>query len=230
MMKKSVTPIGKTNITLTAQVQERIREAILENTLPPGSRINQQQLADDLGVSIVPVREALKGLEAEGLVKIVPRRGVFITEISLTDLDELYEARRIIEGEAIYRAVDHLTEDDFLLLEALAAKMRQATAENDFATFMDLNREFHMHIYVVAANRYLYDTITSLWERSELYRYRYVLVERNATTIHEEHTAIIKACRDHDKDLARYLAREHIHHTQAGMHLQLKSETEEVKE
>ncbi len=223
-MSKPMTPIEGSHKTLAAQVNERIREAILKQTLKPGVRIDQMQLARDLNVSLVPVREALKSLEVEGLVHIVPRRGAFVTEISLNDLDDLYFARKVIEGELIYHAVPHLKEQDYVDLQALNVEMRAATDAGDVAGFMDRNRQFHMRIYEALDNSHLLGVVNQLWERSELYRYRYMFILRNASTIHAEHDAILSACRAGDRPRARELAINHIGSTQEGLHQQLKAE------
>lgn len=223
-MSKALSPIEDSRRTLAAQVAERIRQAILTQTLPPSSRINQYQLAEDLQVSLVPVREALKTLEAEGLVTITPRRGAFVTEISLDDLDELYFARKLIEGEAMALACEHLTEHDFTILRSIIDEMRAATAGDDIHAFMQYNRDFHMHIYSATRNRYLFQVIETLWDRSELYRYRYMFVLHNADVIHQDHEEIFAACQSRDVERARQLAQNHIWHTRNGIHQQLASE------
>lgn len=217
-MSRALPPIEVSRRTLAAQVAERIRLAILNHTLLPGSRINQHQLAEDLEVSLVPVREALKTLEAEGLVTINPRRGAFVTAISLDDLDELYAARQFIEGEAIRLATPRLNEDDFAVLRTMIAEMQRMTDQNEIAEFMRLNRAFHMHIYRAMGNRHLYHVVDTLWERSELYRYRYMFVIRNAESIHQEHLAIYDALVRRDAESASALAREHIRHTRNGLY------------
>ncbi len=221
MVSKSLIPIEDNRRTLAAQVVERIRQAILDQSLPPGSRINQYKLAEDLKVSLVPVREALKELEAEGLVSITPRRGAFVTEISFDDLDELYYARRLLEGEAIALACRRLTDSDFITLAEMIETMKASTDQGAIHPFMQQNRAFHMHIYSAADNRYLYQIIENLWERSELYRYRYMFVLRNADVIHREHSEILNACRAGDAERGRQLIHEHIWHTRNGIHAHL---------
>src|SRR5689334_14522908 len=93
-----IAPIEDNKKTIAGLVLERIRDAILNATLSPGSRIDQRKLAADLNVSIVPVREALKKLEGEGFVQIIPRRGAFVTQTSISDMEDLYFARAAIEG------------------------------------------------------------------------------------------------------------------------------------
>jgi DNA-binding GntR family transcriptional regulator len=225
MIPKSFVPIADTRRTLAAQVQEQIRQAILKQTLKPGERIDQNKLADELQVSMAPIREALKGLEAEGLVMIQPRRGAFVVEISLTDMDNLYFTRRLIEGEAIYHAVPLLTDADFNALDEMIAAMRQATTENHISTYIALNHEFHVRIYSVLDNPHLLQVIQTLWERSELYRFRYMFMTRDTESIHKEHEAIVEACRQRNQNLAKERAQEHIYLTQRGLHDQLKGDS-----
>ncbi|MBI5928823.1 MAG: GntR family transcriptional regulator [Chloroflexi bacterium] len=210
--------------TLSLQVQERIREAIMQRLLKPGQRIDQNKLAEDLQVSLVPVREALKGLEAEGLVTIIPRRGAFVTEISLSDLDDLYFARALVEGETIAHAVDRMGEFDFARLHELIHLMQEATSRQHIKEFMELNREFHLTIYRVLNNEHLLQAIVTLWDRSELYRYRYMFVLRNADVVHEEHREILAACEARDAAHAKELAVRHIQHTQQGLKAKIAEE------
>src|SRR5207247_6020739 len=100
MRQARIEPIEDNKKTIAGLGLERIRDAILSSTLTAGSRIDQGKLASDLNVSIVPVREALKKLETEGFVHIVPRRGAFVTQTSISDLEDLYFARAEIEGQA----------------------------------------------------------------------------------------------------------------------------------
>lgn len=225
MVSKSFIPIEDSRRTLAAQVQERIREAILKQTLRAGERIDQNKLAEQLHVSMAPIREALKGLEAEGLVTIQPRRGAFVVEVSLTDMDKLYFTRGLIEGEAIYHAVPHLREADFVELEEMIAAMRQATSMNDISTYIALNHQFHVRIYSVLDNPHLLQVIQTLWERSELYRFRYMFMTRDTESIHKEHDDIVEACRKGDQDLAKKRAQEHIYLTQRGLHDQLQGDS-----
>lgn len=224
MISKSFTPIEDSRRTLAAQVQERVREAILKQMLKPGDRIDQNKLADELQVSMAPVREALKGLEAEGLVTIQPRRGAFVVEVSISDMDELYFTRQLIEGEAIYLAVPLLTESDFADMQQMIDDMRAATARDDINTYIAYNRLFHLHIYNALENQHLLQVIQMLWERSELYRYRYMFMTRDTDRIHVEHEGILEACRQRDQVLAKELAKAHINLTQQALDGQLRGD------
>jgi DNA-binding GntR family transcriptional regulator len=216
-MPKTFAPIEEDHRTLAAQVQQRVRDAILKQTLVPGERIDQNKLAEELKVSMAPIREALKGLEAEGLVTIQPRRGAFVVEVSITDMDDLYFARQLIEGEAIYHAVPRMTATDFEELQDMITAMRHATDSNDIKTYIELNRQFHLRIYSTLNNQHLLQVIRGLWERSELYRYRYMFVTREHERIHQEHQNILDACRQGDRALAKVRAQQHINGTQRAM-------------
>src|SRR5262249_48444430 len=223
-MPRPLTPIQNENNTLAAQVQERIREAILTGVLKPGARIDQNQVAASLKVSLAPIREALKGLEAEGFVTIYPRRGAFVATTSIPELDELYFARALIEGETIYQAVPHLTEERLAELQNLVGRMKQVTANGDVSAYITLNREFHLGIYSVLGNQTLLQVIQNLWQRSELYRYRYMFVAHDPERVHLEHQAILDACRSRDQMAARQAAMSHIQGTQRELHELLRED------
>ncbi|MCC7446828.1 MAG: GntR family transcriptional regulator [Anaerolineae bacterium] len=224
-MSSPFTPIQNGNKTLAAHVYERIREAILTGTLQAGTRVDQNQVAAWLNVSLAPVREALKELEAEGFVTIFPRRGAFVTQTSITDLDELYDARSLIEGETIYRAVPHLTDKDLSDLQQMIHQMKQVSANGDVNAYIVLNREFHLNIYKAAGNQTLLQVIRNLWERSELYRYRYMFTTHNPERVHREHQAILDACSRRDPAGAREAAVHHIQLTQQELHELLRADS-----
>lgn len=225
-MLQPLAPIEESRKTLSAQVHDRIRDAILKRILKPGARIDQNQLAEILGVSIVPVREALKRLEVEGLVSIVPRRGAFVTEISLAHLDDLYSARALIEGETVYQAVPLLTDEDFRVMGAMIDQMRAMTDAHDVSGYIALNRSFHTRIYAALNNQHLMQIIQNLLDRSELYRYRYMFTTRDIDAVHEEHRVILAACRRHDPEAARAAAIRHIQHAQRAIHEYVENEQE----
>ncbi len=210
-------PIEATRRTVAAIVEERIRGAILSGELRPGARIDQLQLANDLQVSLVPVREALKALEAEGFVQILPRRGAFVTATSIADMEDLYFARSLMEGQAAYHAAEHLKEAELKRLGALMREMDHGLAAHDYHAFMEANREFHFIIYEAASSRYLVNLISSLWDLAERYRYRYVFLKNQASIIQAEHQQILDACHAHDKRALRDAVVYHMNRTLQGV-------------
>lgn len=223
MPNSRIQPIEDSKKTIAALVQERIREAILDGVLPAGTRIDQNQLAADLNVSLVPVREALKKLEAEGFVHIVPRRGAFITETSLDDMEELYFARAVLEGQAAYHAAERLADEALAELDQLMSEMGDALEQHDFPRFTQANRKFHLTIYNATGSHYLTNIIISLWDLAERYRYRFIFLKDQASVIQGEHQAILDACRARDKRRLRDAIVNHINLTLVGIRSYIQS-------
>jgi DNA-binding GntR family transcriptional regulator len=217
VIQNRLQPIEDTKKTVTAIVQERVRQAILEGVLTAGSRIDQNQLANDLNVSLVPVREALKMLEGEGFVQIIPRRGAFVTEASMDDMHDLYFTRQILEGQAAYHAAPHITDEHIEQLNRLYDDIGTALDNHDYHNFMVFNRRFHFVIYDAAGSRYLSNIIAGLYDLAERYRYRYVFIKDQGDAIQREHRTIIEACRAHDPKALRDAVIDHMQRTLDGI-------------
>ena len=203
--------------TISAMVQERIRDAILSGMLEAGSRLDQNQLADDLNVSLVPVREALKKLEGEGFVQIIPRRGAFVTKSSLDDMEDLYFTRSLLEGQAAYHAADKLTDGDLEKLDQLMVEMGKALQERNYGAFSQTNHDFHFIIYNAAKSKYLVNMIANLWELAQRYRFRYVVMADQSSVIQAEHQAILDACHARDAKALRDAVIQHMNQTLEGV-------------
>jgi DNA-binding GntR family transcriptional regulator len=217
MLQNHIQPIEETSRTISRMVHERIRTAILKGALSPGAILDQKTLARDLNTSIVPVREALRKLESEGFVQIVPRRGAYVTEVSVEDMENLYQARAILEGQTAYQAAPLLTEGDIRKLEGLCAKMSSALHQEDYAAFTQLNRQFHFVIYDAVGNSYVSNMIAGLWELAERYRYRYTFFKDQADTIQAEHNAILEACQKRDSSTLQEAIVYHLNRTLSGI-------------
>jgi DNA-binding GntR family transcriptional regulator len=217
MVNKRIQPIEDSKKTISNIAQERIRAAILEGILTPGRRIDQNQLAKDLDTSLVPVREALKKLEGEGFVQIVPRRGAFVTNTSIDDMEDLYFARSLLEGQAGYHAAPNLTDSELEQLDSLHQKIGVALESHDFVEFTHLNRLFHFLIYDAARSKYLSNVIAGLWDHAERYRYRYVFFKDQGNVIQGEHLAIVEACHARDSKALREAIVFHMTQTLTGI-------------
>jgi DNA-binding GntR family transcriptional regulator len=217
MLNKQIKPIEDMNKTVSSMAQERIRAAILDGILLPGTRIDQNQLAKDLNTSLVPVREALKKLEGEGFVQIIPRRGAFVTDTSIRDMEDLYFARSILEGQAGYHAATRISKDELKQLDMLHVKVGHALESHDFDEFSQLNRQFHFIIYEAAGSTYLSGMIASLWDLADRYRYRYVFFKDQASVIQAEHKQILDACHAHDPKALREAIIYHMNQTLSGI-------------
>ena len=204
--------------TVTEQVLARLRQLIMSGALTPGSRIDQGDLAQRFGVSVVPVREALARLQSSGLVRIVPHRGVFVESLSAEELIDLYNVRELLEEYAARLAAATLAESEIDALQSIADQMEAAARTNDYDTYLALNRDLHFTIYRAARRPYLMQIIEQLWDRST--RYRLLQLHAIPDRVHTamfEIQAIISASRRRDVDAMGYLVRYKIHQTTVGL-------------
>jgi DNA-binding GntR family transcriptional regulator len=204
-------------------VLNTLREAILAGRYPLGSRLDQQSLADGLGVSIIPIRESLRQLEAEGLVAIYPRRGAFVVELSADELEEIYLMREVLEELATQLAVPNLDARGLDELGGILRRMEQATAAQDFSQLLELNRTFHLSIYQASGRPLLLQTIAGLWDRGSLYRRLYTYLPERAFQALAEHQEIYAACRAADAGQAGRAVRRNVRQTVEGIRQKLEA-------
>lgn len=145
------------NRTLREQVFEHLREEILSARLAPGTELHEVALAESLGISRGPLREALGRLAAEGLVTIRPRRGAVVTRFTQQEFIEAYQVREALESLAIRLAVPRLTDEDRTHLHTLAAQMVEHAERDDASAFFRVNREFHRAFVLASGNERLCD-------------------------------------------------------------------------
>lgn len=181
--------------TAPGLVAEVLREAILRNVLKGGEQLRQDEIAAHLGVSRIPVREALRQLEAEGLVTFYPHRGAIVSELSHQEVQEIYEIRIPLEVIAIRLAIPHLSEHDLQhadeILEAL-------DRETEVPKWSELNREFHSTLYAPADRRRLLALINTLRTNVERYQRIYISLMHHKPNSQREHRQIIEACKRRD--------------------------------
>lgn len=198
----------------TAQeaVLAELRRAIVEGELAPGTQIVQEALAERLGLSRVPIREALKILEGEGQVSYAPHRGYFVTELDLDELLEVYRIRQILETEAAHIAVPRLTEEDLARMAEAIEDMERASAEGNIVAMTAANRRFHFAIIESSAMPRLTRLVRQLWDATDPYRSLYYAEEVNRKTVDREHRDIVAAAQARDIDRVVALLDEHREH------------------
>jgi DNA-binding GntR family transcriptional regulator len=152
------------------QVFEAIHNAILGGELPAGYRLRVRDLADDLGTSVMPVREAIRRLEEIGLAHAVPYRGAVVKEFTNTELLDLYAVRRTLETEATIRGATHLTDSDIARMAAECAAMADSVATRDAAGYLAHDEAFLTIIYAASGNSVLVELINTLWRRCRTYK------------------------------------------------------------
>jgi DNA-binding GntR family transcriptional regulator len=197
-------------------VADQIRAAILEGRFKPGAWLRQEKVAQELGVSQMPVREALKELAAEGLIEHVPYRGVRVIEFSYEDVADLYDHRAFLEGRAAGVAAANITTGEIAELKQLQQEMEQNLAPEKLAQYRDLNRRFHHIIFNASRREYLIRTLTQMWAAfPTMLTGNFAataanpLPERDNPDIYEHH-ALIEALENHDTTEAERALKAHI--------------------
>ena len=185
-----------------------IREAIVSGRYRLGSRLDQNAIALELRISTIPVREALRRLEAAGLVVISPRRGASVASISTDEMVEIYRIREVLDALAIEEAVPRLTEVQLADVERTLLELEETTAQHDIERTVALNREFHGRLYSAAGMPRLVEMIGNLVDRYRIYNNVYI--PRHSEHSTREHREIFEACRARDVARAVDLTRAHI--------------------
>jgi DNA-binding GntR family transcriptional regulator len=201
---------------LTAQevVLQELRSALAAGVLMPGQQLVQEELAEELGVSRVPIRESLKILEGEGQVTYHPNRGYFVTELSAADLSELYLIREILESEALARAVAEVSDADLKDIEEILGEVNTAAAAGDINALAMANRAFHLSIIELSGMNRLSRLIRQLWDATDIYRTVYFRDESNRERIFTEHQEIFRALQARD---AQALIKAQNHHREQAV-------------
>ncbi|APE19821.1 MULTISPECIES: GntR family transcriptional regulator [Streptomyces] len=203
----------------TAQqfVLEELRRAITSGELRPGGQIRQDALAARFEVSRVPLREALKALEAEGLVVHHIHRGYFVAELSLADLEEIYRIRELLETEAVRLAVRRLPDGIVATLEGIQREVERAAEEGDVTAMAAANRLFHFTLIEASGMPRLVRLITTLWDSTDAYRALYYAEDPHRKQAVREHRAVISSLRQGDEEATVRWLDEHRAHAVAAL-------------
>ena len=195
-------------------VCESLRDAIRRGTLKPGERLMEIQLSEELGVSRTPIREAIRKLELEGYVIMMPRRGTYVATMSIRDINEIFEIRTALESLSNGLAAERITEEELERLQRLLVMIGGYIAENDMEKIVDTDIEFHDLLYHAARNTRLVGVISNL--RDQLTRFRTLSMSypgRLEATL-EEHREIVEAIAQGDVKAARKAAEKHMENSE----------------
>ena len=197
-------------------VFETLRDAIITQVLKPGERLMEIQLADEMGVSRTPVREAIRKLELEGLVVMVPRKGAYVAGVSMKDIHEVYELRSALEALAVTLAAERITDDE---LEALERQLLKEAEEkdDDLDNIVYIDATLHDMIYQAAHNQRLVQFIGILQEQLQRFRAASLSKPGRSKTALEEHKQIVDALAERNGELAAKLAKDHIENAESAM-------------
>jgi DNA-binding GntR family transcriptional regulator len=198
-------------------IHERLRGAILRGELAAGDELSQVRLAQDLGVSRTPLREALRMLLNEGLVEGEPGRQLRVSTFSIGDMEELYVERVALEAIALRITVPRLTPQDIGAMEGYLAQMAHYASERDYASWEAPHRALHA-LFVGHAGRRIGERLRLLFEHAERYRRAYTTCAARAwTTGLDEHRRIVDACKRRDAEAGARALAEHLGHTALGV-------------
>lgn len=197
-----------------------LRDEIVSGQLPPGSRLGQDQLAERFGLSRMPIREALRLLEADGLVELCPNRTAKVSALDLADMIDIFEMRASLESLAIRHAVPLLTDMTIKTASGIQKIMEKAP-QRDFG---DLNAEFHMALYAPCGRRRLLATIQKLAGLSDRYLRLALTSPAQRQESDEEHEALIAACFQRDAEQAAQIVEKHIVKARSVLEMILEDE------
>ena len=196
-----------------ARIAQTVRDGIISGELPPGTRIRQEDLADRFGASRVPVREALRQLEYEGLVTVIANTGAWVSRLTLAECEEIYQMRERLEPLLLGMSARSLAASELSRLEDLAGRI--SSVESDVDAFLMLDREFHLATYGGARTAHLSELVNKLWNTTAPYRRAYVSrwnAEARRIAI-EEHHLMLASLKDNDVDEAERILASHIRRT-----------------
>ena len=223
-MKRRLAPIRLDSYQpLREVVCETLREAIRSGVLKPGERLMEIQLADELGVSRTPVREAMRKLELEGYVIMLPRRGTYVANISIRDINEVFEIRTTLDALASGLAAERITEEELEQLERLLVSIGENIETRNMKKVVEDDMEFHDILYKASRNQRLVGIISNL--REQMTRFRSMLMSypgRLKKTL-EEHSRLVEAIAQRDVELAQKLAVEHMENSEQTLLIDMEA-------
>ena len=191
-------------------VFQTLRQAILRGELRPGERLMEIHLAQKLGVSRTPVREAIRKLELEGLVLMIPRKGAVVAEITISDLEDVLEVRMALEELAVKHACRRITPEQLEQMEHLAEAFQKTLYGDDVGACAQADVRFHEAIYEATGNGRLVQILNNLREQMYRYRMEYLKDRQSHSLLVREHEEILEGLRDRDEKLALEVTCRHI--------------------
>lgn len=191
-------------------VFQTLRNAIITGELQPGERLMETQLAEKLGVSRTPIREAIRKLELEGLVVMVPRKGAQVAQFTEKDIQDVLEVRAALEALAARLVCKRMDDRSFLKLQLAIAEYSYAAKNKDLETMIEKDVEFHDIICNATQNDKLIQLFNNLKEQVHRYRITYLKNVEDSETVEAEHLAILEALKNKDEETASSLASKHI--------------------
>ncbi len=200
-------PIEKP-LTLREKIVEYIKDAVVSGRLKPGERVPEQEIAEALGISRTPIREAFRQLESEGFISITPRKGAVVSPITDKDVTEFYEIKSLLEGYAARLACPKFSDKDLAGIEAINKKMHRCSERGDVKGFFKLDNEFHDIFLRACGNSRLYTLVHQIVAQFERFRVTALSIEGRMAVSIKQHAEIIKAFKESNTDLVERLVKD----------------------
>ena len=224
MEKRKLGPIQLDSYQpLREVVCETLRDAVRRGILQPGERLMEIQLAEDLGVSRTPVREAIRKLEMEGYVIMMPRRGTYVADLSIRDINEVFEIRTSLESLASGLAAERINEDELEKLQRLLVEIGAYIKSGDMESIVRTDTEFHDLLYQASRNTRLVGIISNLREQLTRFRTTSMSFPGRLKATLEEHRKIVEAIAQGDEKAARKAAEHHMEKSEQTLLASMKS-------
>ncbi len=195
---------------LYEDVAERLRTSIFSHELAPGSWIDEQAIAKEYGISRTPMREAIKILAAEGLITMKMRRGAYVTEVSKSDLNQIFTVLALLEGQACRETALKASEGQLEALDSIHMKLERAAADRDLDQFFAINQSFHDKLQEISNNPWMKRVIDDLRKVLKLQRRDSLSKRGRLESSLIEHRKILSALLARDADLSEKLMKEHL--------------------
>lgn len=228
-MEKRLTPIRLDSYQpLREVVCETLRDAVRRGVLKPGERLMEIQLAEELGVSRTPVREAIRKLELEGYVIMLPRRGTYVADLSIRDVNEVFEIRASLESLASGLAAERITEEELEKLRRLLVQIGSYIEQGDMDKIVESDVEFHDLLYQASRNARLVGIISNLREQLTRFRTASMSVPGRLKATLEEHRAIVEAIARGDGESACRAAELHVERSEQTLLASMEAMKEEA--
>jgi len=213
---------GEDNNSLRAKVFKEIEKAVLNGVFNPGESLTEQRLSTELGVSRTPVREALRQLELEGLVRTIPNKGAIVIGISEKDIDDIYTIRMYIEGLAARWCAEHITDEELSELREVVELQEFYVSKSDVLQVWNLDSRFHEIIYDTCRSRTLRQTLSNFHHYIQKAREMSYKAEGRAKLSVQEHRDILEAISSRNPEEAQRLTSKHIENARNNVQI-LKS-------
>lgn len=205
--------MGEDSYSLSGRVFHKLREDILAGTYERDEELKEKTIGDELGVSRTPVREALRQLELEGLVTIVPNKGAYVVGISEEDIRDIYEIRARLEGLCAKRAAEHITAEQIAELEENIFLVDFHAGKGNYSQVLELDNKFHEILYAASKSKMLKHELSAFHHYVERVRRITLSMPERAVNSNEEHKKIVEALKSHDGTKAEALATTHMLNT-----------------